>query len=468
MVLGSGERVVEGPLGVLGIHPNGSWSIDWSEPCHDAMYGSGSSCGPLGLFVFLMHVDDEHAVGERVIGLVDMLVRDLTGMGVWLADDDADMDSLSFSSLTYDWRWHAGQTVDLYGYGDLGVMVNHRTKELWYRYKRFDAAERSSVVMGPVPIDDAVRDIARLAESNYGEDDLTRTPHGLLGELLLFGGYGSDDCRISSDALVCGKHAMGMLIGSMVRGMGSGKHPSIQPLAQSVDDVLEVGFNGERFRFMRFGDDVVVGHAGEYGTLDEPSIAGMLHMVVPMIIDADGHETLFTDTDGFIRGMIVPFSQWLGLRVMRVHDYLRIVEPTMIDALTWRRPRRFSFFPAYRNDVGIRDDGHAPVERAFLSMGILFTVRRDDDAGHDSLEAWLIVNSAIDGISRIPDDIIIGPYSFDDLMHGFSVLHGYGLVSGDMPELALNAARIAVPALFTAAPDNVVVQDIMDGYTGRG
>lgn len=464
--------MLEIPLGVLRISPDGSWSIDWSDSCHAAMYGSGSSCGYLGLLVFLMEVDDEHTAGERFIGLVDVLVRELTGMGVWLDADDTGAGSLSFSSVTYDWRWYAGQTVDLYAYGDLGIMVNHRTKELWYRYKRFDDAGQSSVVMGPVPIDDAVRDVARFAESNYGEEDMTRTAHGLLGELLLFGGYGSDDCRISSDVLACGKHAMGMLIGSMVRGMGHGNHPSIQPLAQSGNDALVVWFNGERFRFMRFGDDVVVGNAGECITLDEPSIAGMLHTVVPMIISNNGHEELFTDTDGFIHGVIVPFSQWLGLGVMRVHDYLRNMEPTMIDALTWRRPygkqRRFSFFPACRNDVGIRDDGHDPVVRAFLSMGILFAVVSDNGTGHDSLESWLIVNSAIDGINRIPEDIIIGPYTFNDLMHGFSVLRRYGLVSGDMPELALSAARIAAPALFTNAPDNVVVQDVMDGYVAHG
>lgn len=219
---GSGARVFECDYGVLSVFPDGRWSVAWASGLDadcGALFGDGESCGYAGLLVFLHRLyrdwdasgDDggnEYVLGRmnETVASLGVVVRSARHYGPGMVGDDCWVRRLSFSFPDVArWRMVVGFSVSLGGsLGDLGVNVDYRSGELWFTYLgQFD---NTDVVLGPVPGDDALRDVARIADNGTVDSS---GAYGLSSEVMRVLGVGMAGCRVSSDAVAYASRVIG-------------------------------------------------------------------------------------------------------------------------------------------------------------------------------------------------------------------------------------------------------------------
>lgn len=229
------------------------------------------------------------------------------------------------------------------------------------------------------------------------------------------------------------------------------------------DDVLVTRAGEWELVFTRDGGDVIVEHGGASCVAAESGLGAVLCAVLD-VLGGDIHELLVKHADWFLKGIVVPVARWLELSTVSLYDYARRnkfswfdMVPFWYDSLLWGQAKTNHsslMVPEHDGNVGVR----------CMSVGTVLRFGAHGYCDNDDRIVWLAL-SGRDDFDLLHEDMLIGPYTVEGLIHEFRVLHDAGITAESVTGLVVELAEREA-ARHTGVPRSVAMEDIIDGYPG--
>lgn len=229
------------------------------------------------------------------------------------------------------------------------------------------------------------------------------------------------------------------------------------------DDALVARAGDACFVFTCAGDGVIVEHDGSSCVLAEPGIGSMMLGVFGLLGD-DALGEVVNHSERFINGVIVPFAHWTGLRSMSLYEYASRDSFSWFDMVPfWHEDTVWGLSQSNRFGMMVRSD-NGSITGDFMSVGVLMSAR-GAGSSDDGPCSWLVFSSRYD-FDFVREDMLIGPYPVESLIHEIRAMRDAGITNGADTGLVAELALRWSLSSDDVAPRNVIIEDITDGFPG--